>query len=73
LIAKPDGLADARLEDYFDLTFETLPHKVSSSLSTSVTPISKTEFLSQILTADKFEATVARPRKRFTGESHTET
>lgn len=29
-LAKPDGLADARLEDYFDLAFEALPHKVSS-------------------------------------------
>jgi hypothetical protein len=26
---KPDGFADVRVEDYFDLAFEALPHKVS--------------------------------------------
>ena len=33
-LAKSDGLADAKLEDYFDLAFEALPHKVSSPRST---------------------------------------
>jgi len=27
-LAKPQGLADTQLEDYFDLAFEALPHKV---------------------------------------------
>jgi protein SEY1 len=29
-LAKPQGLTSAKLEDYFDLAFETLPHKVRS-------------------------------------------
>jgi Root hair defective 3 GTP-binding protein (RHD3) len=29
LLAEPDGLADAGVQDYFDLAFEALPHKVS--------------------------------------------
>lgn len=32
-LAKPDGLADAKLEDYFDLDFVALPNKVSSPRS----------------------------------------
>ncbi|KIM21081.1 hypothetical protein M408DRAFT_333668 [Serendipita vermifera MAFF 305830] len=27
-LAKPEGLGNARLEDYFDLAFEALPHKI---------------------------------------------
>ncbi|KAG8871574.1 Dynamin-like GTPase that mediates homotypic ER fusion [Serendipita sp. 405] len=52
-LAKPQGLASAKLEDYFDLAFEALAHK--------------------ILTPDKFESGVANLRKKFTGESGTET
>jgi hypothetical protein len=29
-LAKLDGLVDVRLEDYCDVAFEALPHKVSS-------------------------------------------
>ncbi|KAG8805609.1 Dynamin-like GTPase that mediates homotypic ER fusion, partial [Serendipita sp. 399] len=52
-LAKPQGLSSAKLEDYFDLAFEALAHK--------------------ILTPDKFEQGVVELRKRFTGESGTET
>lgn len=52
-LAKPPGLTAARLDDYFDMAFETLPHK--------------------ILMPDKFESSVLDLRKRFTGESGTET
>jgi protein SEY1 len=33
-LAKPDGLSDAKLDDYFVLAFEALPHKVSCSRPT---------------------------------------
>jgi hypothetical protein len=60
-LAKPDGLADAGLQDHFDPASETSSHKVISPQG-GVRP--NIEFLSRILTTSKFEATVARVRPR---------
>jgi hypothetical protein len=70
-LTKPDGLADARKEDNFDLAFEVLLHK-SKQPTASMIYIVKINFLSQILTADNFKAAVAQPLKRLPDEDHTE-
>jgi len=56
-LAKPDGLTDARIEDYFHSAFEGCPTKQSTV--DMIYCVREIHYFSQILTADKFEAAVA--------------
>lgn len=67
-LAKPPGLMVARLDDYFDMAFETLPHKVRLLFHPTIIADPH-----KVLMPDKFESAVADLRKRFTGEDGVET
>lgn len=38
-LAKPAELRDRKLEDYFDLSFTALPHKVRANVGTQASPL----------------------------------
>lgn len=67
-LSKPTEVQNCSLEDYFDLSFTALPHKVR----TPVFEVSRDVIWHsiQILAAEKFDHEVAELRKRFTDKDN---